>query len=293
MFRICLYLITILIIIAIVLYFYVGSLSAYYIMTIWNWWIRDIRNKQNLEQTWKNKDASQNKIINVRQPHPAMYLPQGKVPPSLMPAIESSHIAAVRLEILISLNYKKIYNEINTLLESYQGVGMHEIDDTQASLLNGQKTWRTLWVKFLTRWAGTADKLPTLKRIVSIMGDDISLLHVSVFLPGTSLPEHYGISMGVLRYHFGIEIPTGQTGMYIEKTPFKWREGHGLLFDDTLRHSAFNHSDKRRIVIFADLPRNLGRVTSWCNRKVMRIIESTRHVKAITQRLESEGRSFN
>ena len=170
---------------------------------------------------------------------------------------------------------------------------MAEIDPVQASTFHKQPGWITLWVKFIDCWAGTASSLPTLRRIVDILGEDVSLLHVSIFLPGTSLPRHMGISKGVLRYHYGLQIPEGPTGMTINDRPFKWTQGEGVVFDDTLPHTSFNHTEKPRMVIFADLPRDLNPVMHRVNWAMMRLAQRTRHVQKIVERLSAEGKSFN
>jgi len=249
---------------------YLQDLNGYTILTWWNYYLDDIRNAQNA------LDAASPQI------------------PSLQLASRSMHSGARRLETLIQINHDTILAEVKSLLATgYRGVKMSEIDPVQASTFHKQPGWITLWVKFIDCWAGTASSLPTLRRIVDIMGEDISLLHVSIFLPGTSLPRHMGISKGVLRYHYGLEIPEGQTGMTINDQPFRWTQGEGVVFDDTLPHTSFNHTKNPRMVIFADLPRDLNPIMDRINWAMMRLAQRTRHVQKIVDRLSAEGKSFN
>jgi hypothetical protein len=249
---------------------YLQDLNGYTILTWWNYYLDDIRNAQNA------LDAASPQI------------------PSLQLASRSMHSGARRLETLIQINHDTILAEVKSLLATgYRGVKMSEIDPVQASTFHKQPGWITLWVKFIDCWAGTASSLPTLRRIVDIMGEDISLLHVSIFLPGTSLPRHMGISKGVLRYHYGLEIPDGQTGMTINDQPFRWTQGEGVVFDDTLPHTSFNHTKNPRMVIFADLPRDLNPIMNRINWAMMRLAQRTRHVQKIVDRLSAEGKSFN
>ena len=249
---------------------YLQGLNGYTILTWWNYYLDDIRNAQNA------LDAASPQI------------------PSLQLASRSVHSGARRLETLIQINHDAILQEVHSLLATgYRGVKMAEIDPVQASTFHKQPGWLTLWVKFIDCWAGTSSSLPTLRRIVDIMGEDVSLLHVSIFLPGTSLPRHMGISKGVLRYHYGLQIPEGQTGMTINDQPFKWTQGEGVVFDDTLPHTSFNHTEKPRMVIFADLPRDLNPIMDRINWAMMRLAQRTRHVQKIVDRLSAEGKSFN
>ena len=71
---------------------------------------------------------------------------------------------------------------------------------------------------------------------------------MSVFGPGTQLPLHRCINMGVLGYHYGlgVGVPTGDDGMAIVRSPFK-RENHtGYVFDDTLLHDSWNMTSSPR-----------------------------------------------
>jgi hypothetical protein len=249
---------------------YLRDIDGYTILTWWNAYLNDIRNAQNQADT-----------VNPRIS-------------SLQVASQSKHLGARRLETLIQINHDAILQEVHSLLNSgYRGIKMADIDPIQARTFRPQQGWITLWVKFIDCWAGTASSLPTLRRIVDIMGEDISLLHVSIFLPGTSLPRHEGISKGVLRYHYGLEIPEGPTGMTINDQPFRWTQGQGVVFDDTLPHTSFNHTKHPRMVIFADLPRDLNPIMYRINWAMMRLAQRTRHVQKIVDRLTSEGKSFN
>jgi hypothetical protein len=249
---------------------YLQEINGYTIITWWNYYLNNIRDAQN------KADAANPQI------------------PSLQNANCTKHSGAQRLNTLIQLNHDVILDEVHQLLNTgYNGVKMADLDPVQGRTFKSQQGWVTLWVKFIDCWAGTASSLPTLRRIVQIMGDEVSLLHVSIFLPGTSLPRHEGISKGVLRYHYGLEIPDGNTGMTINDRPFRWTQGQGVVFDDTLPHTSFNHTTKPRMVIFADLPRKLNPIMHTINWFMMRLAQHTKHVRKIQERLAAEGKSFN
>jgi beta-hydroxylase len=122
------------------------------------------------------------------------------------------------------------------------------------------------------------------------MKEDILLLHISVFWPPVELPSHRGVSKGVYRYHYGLEIPEGDVGMTVNGQPFRWQQDRGVIWDDTLLHSAWNKSPAPRLVIFADLPRVLP--SPWMNGMnswIYSLVQRTKHIKEIQARLAQEG----
>lgn len=242
--------------------------SAYVLLTYWNKCIEKWRLKEN-----------------------KLYHTVG-MPPSMQRAGDAHLPAARRLEQCLRMNHDAIVAEVVQLITKtgYCGFPMADIDEKQGAAFQGSaRNWRPLWVKFMDTWAGTAASLPILSAITRAMGDDVLLLHVSVFWPPTELPEHIGISGGVYRFHYGLLIPEGDCGMRIDGVPFKWREREGVLWDDMLPHSSWNRTGEARLIIFADMPRGLPWFLNWCNRRVHGWIQRTKHVKSIQAKLAAQG----
>lgn len=161
-----------------------------------------------------------------------------------------------KLDKLIKANHDSITREVQQCFKNdYYGFPMDDIDEVQHQLTRGSKLWSPIWVRFLGHWAAGAVLLPTLQGIVSEVGDDILILHVSVFQPGTSLRFHRGPSMGVWRYHYGLIVPDGDLGLQIGGQRYRWQEKESIMFDDTITHRAWNKSSRIRCVIFADVVR--------------------------------------
>ena len=79
----------------------------------------------------------------------------------------------------------------------------------------------------------------------------------SCLAPKISLTEHYGDTNTVLRCHFGIEIPAGlpDCGLKVNGESRPWQEGGWIVFNDAYLHSAWNLTEKRRIVMIIDVIR--------------------------------------
>ena len=93
----------------------------------------------------------------------------------------------------------------------------------------------------------------------------------SVLEPGAELPEHSGGNAGVLRYHLGVAA-RGNTALRVADTLVPYRDGAGVLFDDTAPHAAWNHGPARRVTLFCELLRPLPAPASWGNRAVQRLL---------------------
>lgn len=208
--------------------------------------------------------------------------------PSLHDIWNCSNKTAIELHRLISLNHDDILSEVIETMNNYDGVPMNEIDCVQKNWLKDENRWRPIWVRFMGDWAGSANRLPTLKRIVSLF-PDVSILHVSIFYPGTTLVEHRGPSRAVHRYHYGLKIPEGDVGLKIASYDVKWKEKEGFIWDDTLPHSAWNHTSEPRIVIFADIFRELSPINSGGSKLIYSLLQRTKHVSNIKTRLQHEG----
>lgn len=206
------------------------------------------------------------------------------VVPSYCPALESPLPNVRKLESLIRENHDTILAESLALMAANGGVPMVEIDLTQSKFI-GETGWRPMWVKFLDGYASTADRLPTLKRIAeSVPG--LNLLHVSVMRPGTVLMPHRGPTRAVYRYHYGLVIPEGNTGLYLSGHRIHWKEREGFTWDDTLIHGAWNKTDKPRLVIFADVRRDLGPLLNLGTSLVFWAVSRTSTTRAAAAKLE-------
>lgn len=79
----------------------------------------------------------------------------------------------------------------------------------------------------------------------------------SVLGPGAELPVHTGVNAGALNLLIGVDCPDG-SGHDIDGTPIRLDAGRVVLFDDTLPHTAWNRSDRPRVLLIGDLLRPLA-----------------------------------
>lgn len=110
-------------------------------------------------------------------------------------------------------------------------------------------TWGLTYHRQLSRFPETARALQQIDGLVSA---SFSLLKA-----GTSIHPHYGDTNAIIRSHFGVDVPAGlpQVGFRVNGEERAWRNGEFLFFCDGYVHSAWNHSEKDRIVMIIDVLR--------------------------------------
>jgi len=69
--------------------------------------------------------------------------------------------------------------------------------------------------------------------------------------PRTRIAPHEGYTATVLRCHLGLIVPE-HCGLQVGAETRTWTEGGCLVFDDTIRHSAWNEADQERIILLID-----------------------------------------
>lgn len=68
----------------------------------------------------------------------------------------------------------------------------------------------------------------------------------------TRIPPHTGVTNARLIIHLPLIVPPG-CGFRVGAQRREWREGHALVFDDTMEHEAWNDSDEPRAVLILDM----------------------------------------
>jgi len=102
------------------------------------------------------------------------------------------------------------------------------------------------------------NKCPTLKRILK-SDNNIPTAFFSIMKPGKKLSSHYGPFKGILRYHLGLIIPkNGFCFISVDGETYDWKEGEGVLFDETYKHFVINDTNYYRVILFLDVKRVLN-----------------------------------
>jgi len=93
----------------------------------------------------------------------------------------------------------------------------------------------------------------------------------SVLDPGAQLHEHVGPNAGMLRYHLGIDCGA-DAALVVRGETVPYRDGVGILFDDTEPHAAWNHGPAPRVTLFCEAIRPVDGAARFANAAVQRIL---------------------
>lgn len=77
----------------------------------------------------------------------------------------------------------------------------------------------------------------------------------SILRHDTDIHPHTGFTKEVLRCHLGLYTPS-RCLLVVGNEPRRWEEGKCLIFDDTLEHYAYNHSEEDRVVLLLDFKKD-------------------------------------
>jgi beta-hydroxylase len=86
----------------------------------------------------------------------------------------------------------------------------------------------------------------------------------SILAPGTHIPDHRGVTKGLITCHLGLIVPRdGDVRMRVDDRIVRWAEGETLVFDDTYQHEVWNDTDGTRVVLLVQFERPLKQPGKW------------------------------
>lgn len=193
--------------------------------------------------------------------------------PSYIDAWNSKNTHVVSLHQLITLNHEAILAEVESLLQHHSG-DVLDINLDQDTWCKTKSRWRPIWIKFMGDLTSAASSLPTLYAILQ-EAKHVPNLYISIFYPGMTVVESKSNDRSLLHYQYGLKIPYADIGLKINGFDAKWIERAGQVWDNTLPHSAWNHTDQPRIVIFADVYRQLNALDNVGTTLIHHLLKST------------------
>jgi len=106
-------------------------------------------------------------------------------------------------------------------------------------------------------------KCPETARICEAI-PNLNTAFFSILAPGTHIPDHRGVTKGLVTCHLGLVVPPGQSvRMRVHDQIVHWAEGETLVFDDTYRHEVWNDTDQTRVVLLIQFERPMRQPGKW------------------------------
>ena len=167
--------------------------------------------------------------------------------------------------------YPAIREELELILADRSDIPRyHDVDALQhdiSAVANPEKKWQVFMLDTMGhRWAENCARCPVTSRLLDNT-PDLFQAFFSILEGGKSIPAHNGIYRGYLRYHLALKVPQrNPPKIRIKDRYHVWREGEGVLFDDSWEHEVYNDADDIRVVLIVDVLRPMPPVPQAINR---------------------------
>lgn len=147
-------------------------------------------------------------------------------------------------------NSEKIRNEVNIYDKEW-------LDWPERDLYLHLTDWKIIPFYGFNKWANSyCERFPeTVNLLKNIPGLKTAI--ISCLGPKTILKPHQGwgkLANNVLRCHLGLKVPEN-CGIWVNGEKREQKENEWLVFDDSKKHSGFNLSETKRIVLLIDIER--------------------------------------
>ncbi|MBV9331827.1 MAG: aspartyl/asparaginyl beta-hydroxylase domain-containing protein [Alphaproteobacteria bacterium] len=120
--------------------------------------------------------------------------------------------------------------------------------------------FRDGWKRFYLKWYGAAhpSALAACPKTCEVLRrmPTVKAAMFAELPPGARLGRHRDPFAGSLRYHLGL-VTANDPDCYldVDGERYFWRDGEGVVFDETYLHYAENKTDVDRIILFCDVER--------------------------------------
>ncbi|MFZ5746452.1 MAG: aspartyl/asparaginyl beta-hydroxylase domain-containing protein [Pseudomonadota bacterium] len=132
-------------------------------------------------------------------------------------------------------------------------------------------------------------RCPVTARVVECI-PGLNSAFFSILAPGTHIPDHRGVTKGLITCHLGLIVPRdGDVRMRVRDRVLRWAEGETLVFDDTYSHEVWNDTSGTRVVLLIQFKRPLRNPGKWIAETFLSIIRRS----AFVQEARENVRSWN
>jgi beta-hydroxylase len=132
-------------------------------------------------------------------------------------------------------------------------------------------------------------RCPVTARVVADV-PGLNTAFFSILAPGTHIPDHRGVTKGLITCHLGLVVPRdGDVRMRVDDRIVRWAEGETLVFDDTYRHEVWNDTASTRVVLLLQVDRPLRQPGRWFADFFMGFVKRS----AFVQEARDNVRSWN
>jgi aspartyl/asparaginyl beta-hydroxylase (cupin superfamily) len=173
------------------------------------------------------------------------------------PILDASHFPWIAA---LEAHWQTVLAEVRALLRHREHLPFFQDISRDQKRISPDDKWRTFFLYgFGNRLDRNCRLCPETARMLEQV-PGVETAFFSILAPGKVIPEHRGITKGLIRCHLGIIVPPTPDRCFMDVGDVRcsWQEGRVLMFDDSYPHAVANHSDQERVVLLFDVPRPLS-----------------------------------
>jgi len=173
---------------------------------------------------------------------------------------------------MLTKNWKVFRDEALATYKTYSSI---KGDMFFEDIVDTKEEWKKLYIKWHSKIDPIArKKCPKSCAIIEKL-PNVKVAMFSVLAPGAKIHPHKGPYKGCIRYHLGLATPnSSDCFISVDNKIYSWKDGEGILLDDTFEHWVANNTDQTRIILFADIVRPMSFVGKHINAFIMNNIAS-------------------
>ncbi|WP_425230464.1 aspartyl/asparaginyl beta-hydroxylase domain-containing protein [Sphingomonas sp.] len=140
--------------------------------------------------------------------------------------------------------------------------------------------WRSFFIwGYGYRIDDNADRVPVTAGLVERV-PGLNSAFFSILAPGTHIPDHRGVTKGLITCHLGLIVPRdGDVRMRVHDRIVRWAEGETLVFDDTYQHEVWNDTGGIRVVLLVQFERPLRNPGKWIADRFLGVVKRSAFVQ--------------
>lgn len=140
--------------------------------------------------------------------------------------------------------------------------------------------WRSFFIwGYGYRIDDNADRCPVTSALVERI-PGLNSAFFSILAPGTHIPDHRGVTKGLITCHLGLIVPRdGDVRMRVHDRIVRWAEGETLVFDDTYQHEVWNETAGTRVVLLVQFERPLRNPGKWIADTFLKVVKRSAFVQ--------------
>jgi ornithine lipid ester-linked acyl 2-hydroxylase len=185
-------------------------------------------------------------------------------------------------------NWQAIRDEaVAVALRRHAAPSLSTISPDHRSIAEVDK-WRSffLW-GYGYRIDENADRCPATAALVERI-PGLNSAFFSILAPGTHIPDHRGVTKGLVTCHLGLVVPrNGDVRMRVRDRIVRWAEGETLVFDDTYQHEVWNDTDGTRVVLLTQFERPLRNPGKWIADRFLSIVRRSAFVQEARDNIQT------